>query len=305
MSSRNPAEVDRTLNALSFDMEEWFCVSNFENAIRREDWPHLESRIEQSTRRILGLLEQHDVKATFFILGWIAERHPDLIKTIAAGGHEIASHGYGHHLVCNLSPSEFREDLARSLEILAKVSGTQCLGYRAPSFSLKRSMTWAWQILIEEGMQYDSSIVPAIRARSGDLGASRYPFAFRVGQRRIIELPLSTIAALGTKLPVAGGGYFRLYPFSITRWAIGRINKEGFPAVIYLHPWEFDPDQPKPSASRLSLLRHRIGIRSVYGRLHRLLEEFSFGPLAQVLRELQVPDVSLGPCSSGNGSSRS
>ncbi len=271
------------MNALSIDLEEWFAVSNFEGVIRREDWAELESRIEDSTERILALLEQRRTRATFFILGWVAERHPDLVRQIFSKGHEIASHGYGHQLVYNLSPDQFRADLNRSMELLRGITGVSPAGYRAPSFSLRRDMTWAWKIMAESGLRYDSSIFPVVHDRYGEPDAPRFPFKIQTGGEGIMEFPLSTIRLFGANVPVAGGGYLRLFPYGITSWAIRRINREGHPAVVFLHPWELDPDQPRPAVPRLRLVRHRIGMRSMERKLDRLIQDFQFAPLREVL----------------------
>ena len=275
------------LNALTIDVEEWFCVSNFETVIARSEWDRLESRVEASTETILDLLDKHGVKATFFVLGWLAEHHPELIREIAQRGHEIGAHGYEHRLVYRLSPGEFEEDLRRCVTVLSGI-GAACSGYRAPSFSIRSDMTWAWRILREQGFRYDSSVFPVTHDRYGEPDAPRFPFTIRSGNDEMIEFPLSTVRTFGRNFPVAGGGYLRLFPHGVTRWALRRINAEGHPAVVYLHPWEFDPQHPTPSASRLALLRHRVGIRSVPDKLDRLLSEFRFGPMEHVLRETPV-----------------
>lgn len=276
------------LNALSIDMEEWFCVSGFEDVIRRDDWDRIESRIEPSTFEILDLLERHGTKATFFVLGWIAERHPGLIRTIWEQGHEIASHGYDHHLAYKLSPVEFRTDVCRSIDLLRELANGDCIGYRAPSFSLRRDMTEAWEALFDAGIRYDSSIFPVVHDRYGEPDAPRFPFRLRSGRVEIVEFPMSTITAFAKNLPVGGGGYLRLYPLSVTRWAIRRINREGYPAVVYFHPWEVDPRHPKPSAPWLALLRHRVGIGAMSRKLDRLLNEFRFGPLRAVIESMDL-----------------
>lgn len=271
------------LNALTIDVEEWFCVSNFAGLIARDDWARQESRLEAPTRRILDLLDRHSVKATFFVLGWIAEHHPRLIREIHDRGHEIGSHGYEHRLVYDLTPGEFRADLAKSLAILRETAGAACRGYRAPSFSLRREMGWAWDALHEAGIRYDSSIFPVLHDRYGEPDAPRFPFAIRSNGGEILEFPPSTVTAFARNLPVAGGGYFRLYPLAVTRWALRSINREGYPAVVYLHPWEFDPDHPAPRASRLTVLRHRVGLRTVARKLDRLLSELPFGSMTEVI----------------------
>jgi polysaccharide deacetylase family protein (PEP-CTERM system associated) len=271
------------LNALTIDVEEWFCVSNFDGVIPRECWAEQESRLEEPMDRILDLLERHAVRATVFVLGWIAERHPRLVREIHERGHEIGSHGYEHTLVGRMTPEQFRADLARSLDVLRRTSGAECRGYRAPSFSLRRDMDWAWQALCAAGIRYDSSIFPVLHDRYGEPDAPRFSYPVHCGAGQILEVPPSTVHAFGRNIPVAGGGYFRLYPLAATRWAVRRINREGHPAVVYLHPWEFDPDHPAPATSRFTLLRHRVGLRTVAAKLERLLGEFPFGSMAEVI----------------------
>ena len=271
------------INAVSIDVEEWFCVSNFEGVIARDEWNRLESRVEPSTEKILNVLKRRDTKATFFVLGWVAERHPDLIRAIDQQGHEIASHGYGHQLVYDLTAEEFRHDVSRSLSILRDITGKECIGYRAPSFSLRTDVPWMWTTLCELGINYDSSIFPILHDRYGEPDAPRFPFLLKNESDHIVEFPLSTVRIAGRTFPVAGGGYFRLYPFALTRHAIRSINREGQPAIVYLHPWEVDPAHPKPPVSKLNLYRHRVGMASVLRKLDAILREFRFGPVRDVI----------------------
>ena len=275
-------------NVLTIDVEEWFCVSNFAGVIRQEDWPSLESRVEMQVERILGILERHGVRATFFLLGWVAERHPDLVRTLVSRGHEIATHGYNHELVYKLEPVLFQEDLSRSLRLIREISGVQCRGYRAPSFSIRRDMSWAWEILAQQGIEYDSSIFPVVHDRYGEPDAPRTPFRITAGGKTICEIPLSTVRLAGRNLPVAGGGYLRLFPYSFTRWAIRRINREGIPAIVYFHPWEIDPGQPRPNVSRFRLWRHRVGLNGFARKLDRLLGDFEFGPMGAAQQEFDA-----------------
>ncbi len=269
-------------NVLSVDVEEWFCVSNFAHVIRPADWAHQMSRIEAEVPVLLDLLDRHRVHATFFVLGWVGERHPDLIKAIAGRGHEIATHGGRHQLVSEMTAETFRADLADSLRWLRETVGVEARGYRAPSFSVRRSMTWFWEALAESGIRYDSSIFPVVHDRYGEPDAPRFRFSVRTPKGDIAEIPLSTIRLGKTNLPVAGGGYLRLYPYAFTRWAIRRVNAEGHPAVVYVHPWEIDPDQPKPAVNRLVLLRHRVGMKGLLKKLDRLLSDFDFGSFREV-----------------------
>jgi polysaccharide deacetylase family protein (PEP-CTERM system associated) len=264
------------LNALSFDVEEFFHVQGFADVISPSSWDSFPSRVVDSTRRILRLLREFDVRATFFVLGWVAQRQPELVREIAGDGHEIASHGYGHQLIYQQSRDEFAADIARSLEsIAAACPHVQVRGYRAPSFSIVKESEWALDVLLASGMKYDSSVFPiAGHDRYGIPNASRRAGPVRDG---LLEVPLSTVRVAGRNWPVAGGGYFRLFPLWLTRHAIRRINAEGHPAVIYLHPWEFDPEQPRvATARRTSKFRHYVSLAKTEPRLRRLLQEFTF-----------------------------
>ncbi|MBI1879482.1 MAG: DUF3473 domain-containing protein [Chloroflexi bacterium] len=270
------------LNALTIDVEEHFQVHAFETVVDRSAWDHHPSRVVTNTCRILRLLEEYDVRATFFVLGWVADRYPDLVKQIATSGHEIATHGYWHELVYRQTPDEFAADLGQSLEAIGRAfNGLQPAGYRAPSFSITNQSLWALDILRDHNVTYDSSIFPlAAHDRYGINNANR--FANKTG-RDLWEFPVSTIRLGQQNWPVAGGGYFRLFPLWITRQAIRHLNAQGHPAVIYLHPWEFDPDQPRiPGAPLLSRFRHYVNIHKTESRLQALLNEFEFAPMCEV-----------------------
>jgi polysaccharide deacetylase family protein (PEP-CTERM system associated) len=271
---------DGVVNALSFDVEDYFQVSNFEDLVPYERWDSFESRVERNTERILAVLADHGVRATFFILGWVAERFPGLVRSIAAAGHELGTHGYRHRLIYTLSPAEFRDDLRRSIAAIEGASGRQVLGHRAPSFSITRASLWAVDVLKEEGLRYDSSIFPVRHPRYGIPGAAEEPFEIAPG---LVEFPMSVLKLGPLALPVAGGGYFRLYPWRLTRWGIRRLNRAGRPAVVYLHPWELDPDQPRVRASWQARFRHYVNLHRTETRLHRLCAEFAVAPLAEVL----------------------
>jgi polysaccharide deacetylase family protein (PEP-CTERM system associated) len=279
-------------NALTIDVEEHFQAHAYENVIDRTTWDRMPSRVVANTERVLALLAEHRTRATFFVLGWVAERHPALVRAIAAAGHEVGSHGYAHQLLYRQTRPEFEADLARSLASIRRALGDGAvLGYRAPGFSLTDETLWALDVVRAQGLAYDSSLQPvdmrrgsALRGgkRCGVSGASR--FAARVGG--LWEFPASTVRLAGRTWPVAGGGYFRLFPLWVTRRAIARINAEGQPAVVYLHPWELDPAEPHvPGVSTLATLRHRLNVGRTEARLRRLLAGGDFGPLREVFAE--------------------
>lgn len=269
---------------MTVDVEDYFQVSAFDETVPRAHWETLESRVCRNTDRLLALFEAAQVRGTFFILGWVAERFPALVRRIAEQGHEIGSHGYGHRLVYSQTPEEFREDIRRSRAVIADAASTSIHGYRAPSFSITVRSLWALDILREEGFAYDASIFPIHHDRYGIPSSPRQFHELETSAGKIWECPGSTVRVGGTNLPVAGGGYFRLLPYAWTRWGISRVNsREQLPAIFYLHPWEIDPDQPRLRASRLSRLRHYRNLRKTEGRLKRLLSDFRFAPLVDVL----------------------
>jgi len=239
---------------------------------------------------VLDLLAASSTRATFFVLGWVAERHPGLVRRIADAGHEIASHGYAHRLVYDLTPAEFREDLRRASTAIGAAAGVTVCGYRAPSFSITRRSLWALDVLIEEGYTYDSSVFPIYRDRYGLPGAPRFAHEIVRPAGSLIEIPPSTIRIGGVTLPVAGGGYFRLYPYALTRRAIASLNTRVHrPAVVYLHPWELDPAQPRLRGSAVSRFRHYVNLDRTERRLRRMLSEFSFGPLTSAIGAAALP----------------
>jgi polysaccharide deacetylase family protein (PEP-CTERM system associated) len=274
------------INALSFDVEEYFHAEAFGRVVRREQWPGLESRVVASTKLVLDILERSGTAATFFVLGWVAERHPALIRDIHARGHEVACHGYGHDMITRLSPSQFAEDVRRAKVILEDIVGGSVIGYRAPTFSVVRETLWSLQILAETGFQYDSSIFPIVHDRYGIPDATRFPHrvAVRPGVE-IAEFPLSTVGGFGWRVPVAGGGYFRILPYAATCRAIRHVNnREGQPAIVYLHPWELDLGQPRLPAGRLTRFRHTVNTRTTESKLQRVIGDFRFSPVCDVLR---------------------
>lgn len=273
-----------TSNVMSIDVEDYYMVSAFADVVRFEDWGTYDSRVEKNTYRILELLNEYSVKATFFILGWVGEHYPNLVRDIHTAGHEVASHGYNHRLVYELSPAEFREDVRKSKRILEDISGNSVTGYRAASYSVVRETFWALDILIEEGFVYDSSIFPVYHDRYGVPDADRFPHIINRGDRTLWEFPPSTYRLLGTNVPISGGGYFRLFPFWICKFAISRINsKEDKPVIFYLHPWEIDGEQPRLSGRTLSKIRHYTNLSSTYSKLSTLLKEFQFQPISSFL----------------------
>jgi polysaccharide deacetylase family protein (PEP-CTERM system associated) len=272
---------------LTVDVEDYYQVSAFESVVPFADWERYESRVERNTYRLLELFERYHTSATFFVLGWIAERHPGLIRAVHAQGHEVASHGYAHRRVYTQTPAQFRAETQHSKRLLEELTGQPVLGYRAASYSITTQSLWALDILREAGFVYDSSIFPIRHDRYGIATAQRFCHVLSEHPgSRLVEFPPSTVVVLGRKLPVAGGGYFRLFPYAVTRWGVRRLNRqEHHPAMIYLHPWEIDPDQPRLPAGPLTQWRHHVNVRKVADRLQRLLQDFTFGTMRQVLQE--------------------
>jgi polysaccharide deacetylase family protein (PEP-CTERM system associated) len=285
------SEASRIIvNALSVDVEDYFQVSAFDRVVSRETWGHFDSRVVANTHRLLDLFDETGIKATFFTLGWIAAHHPELVRDIAARGHEIASHGYHHQLVYMLTPQQFREDVRAAKATLEDVSGQQVLGFRAPSFSVVNSSLWALDVLIDEGYVYDTSIFPIRHDRYGIPDAPRHVHRIERPSGSILEMPPSTVRIGKMNLPIAGGGYFRLLPYAVTRWGIRRVNAvDRAPAMFYLHPWEVDPDQPRIATGAATRWRHYNGLEHTVGRLRRLIRDFNFAPVASVLHA--VPPV--------------
>lgn len=273
-------------NALTIDVEDYYQVSNFEKQIDRDQWSHYASRVVANTERLLDILARRDVFATFYILGYVADRHPELVRRIDAAGHEIGSHSYWHRLVYDLSPEEFREDLKRSRGVLQDIIGKPVTTFRAPSFSITKRSLWALEILVEEGFTTDSSIFPVRHGRYGIPDAPCQPYSLDLPAGRLWEFPV-TVYRVGklTNVPVAGGGYFRLFPLAMTIQLLRQVNaKQGRPFVFYLHPWELDPQQPRLNAgSRLQRFRHYVNLSTTEAKLVRLLEKFNLGRLDQSL----------------------
>jgi polysaccharide deacetylase family protein (PEP-CTERM system associated) len=276
---------DAMLNALTIDVEDYFQVSGFEAVVGYETWDRYESRVERNTHRILDILGEYETKATFFVLGWLADRYPKLVMEIDQRGHEVACHGYSHRLIYNQTKSEFREETRRAKCGLEKIIGKPVLGYRAASYSITAKSLWALDILAEEGFLYDSSIFPVWHDRYGIPGSKRFPYRLTLSdQRTMAEFPLTTVHLGPVDLPIAGGGYLRLLPVWFVRWAIQRIQEqEQAPVSIYLHPWELDPEQPRVNGSRLSRFRHYLNLHAMEGKLRALLSTFRFGSMQEVL----------------------
>ncbi|MBI2400015.1 MAG: DUF3473 domain-containing protein [Deltaproteobacteria bacterium] len=266
-------------NALSFDIEDWFQVENMKGAIAFRDWDKLELRVARNTERILSILKDNDTRATFFILGWIAERCPALVQEIAGAGHELASHGYGHDLVYSLTPGEFREDIRKSKEIIEGLANRKVYGYRAPSFSITKDSLWALDILKEEGFVYDSSIFPvSFHDRYGFGKCESAPFKWPNG---LIEVPLTVYRIRNMTLPLAGGGYFRLLPYMYFKYFFNKLNAKNEQFTFYLHPWEIDPGQPRVKLPAGYRFRHYVNLKATEKSLKMLLRDFRFERIHQ------------------------
>lgn len=271
------------VNALTVDVEDYFHVSAFAGLIRPEDWDSYDSRVVANTERLLALFERHATHATFFVLGWVAERQPALVRRIAEAGHEIASHSYAHQLVYDLTPDQFREDLAKARQAIGDACGRRVVGFRAPSYSVTARSLWALDVLLEEGYEYDASIFPIRHDRYGIPGAPRHPFEVVKQDRTLLEVPPTTVQIGSYNLPIAGGGYFRQFPYALTKWGIARVNDvERRPVAFYLHPWEVDPDQPRLGVPMTTRVRHYRNLARTEARLDRLLRDFRFDAIERV-----------------------
>ena len=270
-------------NAMSIDVEDYFQVSAFASTIRREDWDSLPCRVERNIDVILQLLEEADASATFFTLGWIAERYPQVVRRIVDSGHELASHGYGHERVSDLTPEQFRSDITRAKHILEDLGGVVVRGYRAPSFSINQNNWWAVEELENAGYVYSSSIYPVKHDHYGMPDAPRFPNRPN-GADGILELPPTTLALLGRNLPAAGGGWFRLLPYALSRWMLQRVNtQDQAPCMFYFHPWEMDAGQPRQSGlSTRTRFRHYVNLQRMPGRMKQLLNDFEWDRVDRV-----------------------
>jgi len=264
-------------NAISCDLEDYFQVESLRGVVPRERWESMPPRLERNTERVLALLDEAGVRATFFVLGWCAERFPGLVKRIAEAGHEIASHGHSHQMITEQSPEEFRADVRRAKALLEDLSGQPVLGYRAPTFSITERTLWAVDILAEEGYAYDSSIFPIRHDRYGIPSAPRH-LHIRQGRdgASLVEFPPTTVRVLGCNLPVAGGGYLRLLPVGLVVWALRSVNRRGWPAIVYFHPWELDAEQPRLPVRGLSRFRHYVNLHRTAAKLRFVLARLPF-----------------------------
>lgn len=273
-------------NAMTIDVEDYFQVSAFAKHISRSDWPHLPCRIERNIDIILSLLDEHKVQATFFTLGWIAERYPEMVRRIAENGHELASHGY-HHLRANeQTVDEFRKDVGSSKALLEDIGGCRIKGYRAPSFSINAKNLWALEVLFEEGYEYSSSIYPIKHDHYGMPEAPRFGFR-RSGLGGILEIPATTVSLFGRNLPAAGGGYFRMMPYQFSRWLMNRVNaKDGESCIFYFHPWEIDPGQPRQQGISLKTrFRHYLNLSHMEAKIASLLADFQWDRMDNIFLE--------------------
>jgi polysaccharide deacetylase family protein (PEP-CTERM system associated) len=272
------------MNGLSVDVEDYFHVAALAESIRVEDWPKITPRVADNTRRMLDLFDYYNAKATFFVLGWVAERFPELVREINSNGHEVACHGYSHQLVYEQSLRVFYDETRKSKAILEDILGKPVTGYRAASYSITRESLWALDVLSELGFKYDSSIFPIRHDRYGIPGAEPLPHKLKTPNgNQIIEFPLTTCCLFGFKLPVSGGGYFRLYPYALSKFLLSRAQKNQTPIVFYLHPWEIDHAQPRVKVSALSTFRHYRNLGKCEQRLERLLRDFTFSTMSDVL----------------------
>ncbi len=269
------------VNALTIDVEDYFQVSAFAPHIARSEWNTRECRVERNVYRMLDMLSDHDTKATFFTLGWIAQRYPQLVRDIVQQGHEVASHGYGHERASDQSEEAFFSDIQLAKSILEDLSGTEVKGYRAPSFSIGSSNLWAFDCLARAGYRYSSSIYPIAHDHYGMPDSPRFAYEVRPG---LLEVPITTLRAFGRNLPSSGGGYFRLLPYALSRWMLGRVNRnDGQAGIFYCHPWEIDTEQPRVAGiSAKTRFRHYVNIARVEGRMRQLMRDFKWGRMDQI-----------------------
>ncbi|MDH5570816.1 MAG: DUF3473 domain-containing protein [Gammaproteobacteria bacterium] len=276
-------------NAMTVDVEDYFHVAAFSKDICTERWDNMESRVKRNTHKILDIFKVNNVKATFFVLGWVADRDPDLVRCIAEQGHEIACHGYSHQLIYEQKPDVFYEETLRAKNILEDITGNPVNGYRAASYSITEKSKWALDILSDIGFTYDSSIFPVHHDRYGMPGTPKQPHTIKLSNgKSIVEFPLSTLKVFGYTLPVAGGGYFRLYPYWFTEYALKKVSHKDGSFVFYMHPWEIDPEQPRIKTNLVSRFRHYNNLDKCEARLTKLINKFEFTTMNLVLKNLQL-----------------
>ena len=288
------SETNRGIVAgMSVDLEDYFQVEAFADVISRPEWDTFAPRVRQNTERVLALFERHKCHATFFVLGWVAERETSLIREVAQAGHEIACHSYFHYRVNTLTPHQFREDLRRAKAAIEDAAGVKVLGYRAPTFSIVKESLWALDVLAEEGFEYDSSIFPVHHDRYGIPDAPRFAHWRELPSgRSICEVPMATVRLGNTNFPAAGGGYLRLLPMRYTRWAVERIHaRDRQPAILYFHPWEVDPEQPRLAASWKTRIRHYSGLKKTEARLEEILSRHAVEPIINIVRRVPRPQA--------------
>lgn len=278
------------LNALTVDVEEWFQVSLFERHAPVASWERYPRRAADSVRVLLDLFAKRDVKATFFVLGWVAEREKSLMRAIVAAGHEVASHGHLHRELHALDPETFRADLARARDAIGEACGVSVRGFRAPSWSVVQRTIWALEVLVEEGYAFDSSIFPIRHDRYGMPDRPRFPHRLRLRAGTLVEVPPATAKILGANVPVAGGGYLRQFPPALIRFGLDSLAREGIPATFYLHPWEIDPSQPRLPVPALTRIRHYRNLSRVLPRLDALLARYRFGTIGQMLSATRIAE---------------
>lgn len=274
------------VNALTIDFEDWFCVNNLSASINYEDWDKCELRIEDNTSRILDLLDKYNVKATFFVLGWLAERVPDLIKMIEQNGHEIASHGYSHISLNKLTKEDFELDLKKALQIKEQIIQKGIQGYRSPSFSITPATSWAFEVLVNNGITYDSSVFPL--SYHPDYGYPGSQTIIHSPVEGLIEIPLNVLNVMGLKIPFGGGGYFRLYPYFISNFLMKNHNKKDIPFVFYLHPWEIDHLQPRLNIAMIKKFRHYYNLKNTLSKFEKVLKQYSFTTIQKLIGECTV-----------------
>lgn len=286
--------MNNLINAISVDVEDYYQVEAFSEVIDRGQWNSYPSRVASNNEKILMLFDDNGVKGTFFTLGCVAEKDPGVVREIYEQGHEVACHGFSHRMILKQSQDEFREETIRAKSLLEDIIGDEVKGYRAATYSITRKNLWALDVLIEAGFEYDSSIFPIKHDRYGISDFTRFPCQIEINGKMIKEFPISTARLVGINLPVSGGGYFRLYPYQLSKMGLNSVNKEGVPFVFYLHPWEVDPGQPHiHGISKATKFRHYVNLDKTESKLQELLDDFSFGRMDQIIENLSLPVVKL------------